>query len=74
MKSFFKRLFGKPVICSHKFDLEDICGRESSGEDVTWVCWKCGKVFHAHCGLDILNHGRPEKKPAGFEPESKEAE
>ena len=24
---------------------------------VQWPCAKCGKVFFAHCGLDILSHG-----------------
>lgn len=25
---------------------------------VRWPCAKCGQVFHAHCGLDILSrHG-----------------
>lgn len=25
---------------------------------VRWPCFKCGKVFEAHCGLDILRHGK----------------
>ena len=25
---------------------------------VSWPCAKCGEVFYAHCGLDILNHGK----------------
>jgi hypothetical protein len=25
---------------------------------VRWTCSKCGRVFEAHCGLDILQHGR----------------
>lgn len=24
---------------------------------VSWPCVKCGEVFYAHCGLDILRHG-----------------
>lgn len=25
---------------------------------VLWPCRKCGKIFYAHCGLDILKHGQ----------------
>ena len=24
---------------------------------VAWPCSKCGTVFYAHCGLDMLKHG-----------------
>lgn len=27
---------------------------ESFTKRVKWPCTKCGKVFYAHCGLDIL--------------------
>lgn len=27
----------------------------SHRERVEWPCLKCGRVFRAHCGLDILN-------------------
>jgi hypothetical protein len=27
-------------------------------ERVEWPCVKCGKVFRAHCGLDVLSHGK----------------
>ena len=31
---------------------------------VRWTCCKCGKVFFAHCGLDILaKHGRMVPQP-----------
>lgn len=42
--------------CSHRFAIEDLTmvNRESTGKDrVRWPCDKCGKVFHAQCGLDI---------------------
>lgn len=29
---------------------------------VVWPCSKCKKEFHAHCGLDILNHGKILKR------------
>lgn len=25
---------------------------------VSWPCVKCGRTFYAHCGLDILRHGK----------------
>lgn len=28
---------------------------------VQWPCAKCGKMFFAHCGLDILSHGTLEQ-------------
>ncbi len=30
---------------------------DSHTKRVMWPCSKCGKVFYAHCGLDILSHG-----------------
>lgn len=39
---------------------------------VKWPCAKCGKVFYAHCGLDILGtHGNIFKKEEGATYESK---
>lgn len=29
---------------------------------IRWPCCKCGKVFHAHCGLDIIKHGKIQKR------------
>ena len=29
---------------------------------VRWPCCKCGRVFEAFCGLDILKHGRIVKR------------
>jgi len=29
---------------------------------VMWPCAKCGKIFYAHCGLDIYAHGRPKRR------------
>ncbi len=47
--------------CSHSFAIEDLemVNRDSDGADrVAWPCAKCGKVFRAHCGLDISpEHG-----------------
>ncbi len=40
----------------HKFSLNDLKERNSDG-NVTWHCFKCGKVFIAECGLDILKNG-----------------
>jgi len=31
---------------------------ESHTKRVMWPCSKCKKVFYAHCGLDILDHGK----------------
>ena len=48
-------------LCSHSFAIEDLemVNRNSDGADrVAWPCDKCGKVFRAHCGLDISpTHG-----------------
>lgn len=32
---------------------------ESFTKRVKWPCRKCGKVFYAHCGLDISPHYGP---------------
>ncbi len=53
MKNWFKK-----VACRHTFDLADLESRGSDG-NVRWPCAKCGKVYVAHCGLEILSHGRP---------------
>jgi hypothetical protein len=47
--------------CGHVFELSDL-GKTGESEDgdrrVSWPCMKCGKVFFAHCGLDISpRHG-----------------
>lgn len=42
--------------CRHRFAIEDLVmvNPDSDGDDrVRWPCDKCGKVFHAHCGLNI---------------------
>lgn len=36
-----------------------IYGHPSVTKRVAWSCAKCHKIFYAHCGLDILSHGRP---------------
>ena len=56
--SRFKRAF-----CSHRFDYADLIGRPEPNGNVTWPCFKCGKVFARQCGLDVLNHGKVSKKP-----------
>ena len=52
--SFFRQRF-----CSHVFILADLhIINFDGGERVSWSCAKCGKVFKAHCGLDISpKHG-----------------
>ena len=47
----------RKIICMHKFYLNDLQERDNNG-NVTWSCFKCGKVFVAECGLDILKNGR----------------
>jgi hypothetical protein len=47
----------KKLICSHKFNLQDLQERDNNG-NVTWSCFKCGKVFVAECGLDVLKNGK----------------
>ena len=46
----------KKMICMHKFNLNDLQERSGDG-NVTWHCFKCGKVFTAECGLDVLKNG-----------------
>lgn len=46
----------RKMICMHKFSLKDLKERNSDG-NVTWHCFKCGKLFIAECGLDILKNG-----------------
>lgn len=47
--------------CGHIFDLSALrkTGESEEGNRrVQWPCQKCGKVFFAHCGLDISpKHG-----------------
>lgn len=47
--------------CKHRFALEDLHKTgddEDSDTRVEWACADCGKVFKAHCGLDISpKHG-----------------
>jgi hypothetical protein len=52
--------------CRHVFDLRDMHSTKwNMPEDrvVIWPCWKCKKVFTAHCGLDILKNGKPQPRP-----------
>jgi hypothetical protein len=46
--------------CRHEFRLDAlrITGSTVPTERVSWPCAKCGRVFVAHCGLDISpEHG-----------------
>ncbi len=45
-------VLGKPV-CSHKFDyMKDMSNRDSTGM-VSCICYKCGEMFRAECGLNL---------------------
>ena len=65
--SKFIKYINRSILCKHKFDLDDLLPRVTPDGGVSWPCWKCGKVFKAHCGLDILNHGTCTKKLKGSE-------
>lgn len=40
------------------FRIVNSCKHPSHTHRVYWACDKCGKVFYAHCGLDIIGtHG-----------------
>ena len=45
----------KQKTCKHKFDIRhlEMVNRNGLNDRVKWPCAKCGKVFRAHCGLDI---------------------
>lgn len=45
----------KQKTCDHKFNIRhlEMVNRDGLNDRVKWPCAKCGKVFHAHCGLDI---------------------
>ena len=47
----------KKKTCEHEFKGKDIQPRDEDG-NVSWACCKCGKVFTAECGLDILKNGK----------------
>ncbi len=51
----FIRDFIKRALCLHRFIVSDLHTVEGapSHKRVAWPCCKCGKVFRAHCGLDI---------------------
>ena len=36
---------------------QDLDSHESITKRVKWPCAKCGKIFYAHCGLDIAHDG-----------------
>jgi len=50
----------KQRFCQHAFAIEDVAlvNANVGDERVRWPCSRCGKVFRAHCGLDITpQHG-----------------
>lgn len=49
--------FRKILNCTHEFSGKDLKQRDGNGV-VKWACRKCGKVFTAKCGLDILANGK----------------
>ena len=62
IEKLFKNLFsiGKCKPQKHIFALSDMLNT-GKGEDsqmrIRWHCRKCGEIFHANCGLDILENG-----------------
>lgn len=45
----------KQKFCNHNFNIRqlEMVNRDGLNDRVKWPCAKCGKVFRAHCGLDI---------------------
>lgn len=45
----------KQKFCKHNFNIRqlEMVNRDGLNDRVKWPCAKCGKVFRAHCGLDI---------------------
>ena len=57
MKAINRMLHAVKVrICKHEFTLSDLkmVNPDGGSDRVQWPCSKCGKVFKAHCGLDIV--------------------
>ena len=59
--------------CRHMFHIKSLrmVNRDSDGEDrVEWPCQRCGEVFTAHCGLDIVpKHGYITTTPTSPDPD-----
>lgn len=53
--SLLKKL--KTLLCKHEFYTKDMQYRDKYGI-VRWPCQKCGKMFEAECGIDILSNGK----------------
>ena len=49
--------------CSHRFDPADMENHRPSDGTIKWKCWKCGHQFSESCGLNVLSHGKVEKRP-----------
>lgn len=50
----------KQLFCKHEFYLRDLktTGINDTDKRVSWKCYKCNKIYYAHCGLDITpKHG-----------------
>ena len=54
----------RQALCRHRFDPADLKPRPSPDGNVKWRCWRCGREYEAHCGLQVLSHGggRVEEK------------
>jgi len=49
-----------PTYTSWVFDDELQYKRNLPDWRIICPCWKCGKVFHASCGIDLLSFGKLE--------------
>lgn len=48
-------MFVLSIFCKHKFRLSEMQNRKTEGNKrIKWPCAKCGKIFYAHCGVDII--------------------
>jgi hypothetical protein len=55
----------KNVFCLHEFNyLQDMINTgRIDDKRIMCSCHKCGKEFHAHCGLDLIKYGKLIQKP-----------
>ena len=47
----------KQFFCNHKFDYADLHktgNTEDEDKRIQWKCWKCGRLFMRHCGLEVI--------------------
>jgi hypothetical protein len=53
-----RSLLGRPQACAHEFNyMRDMTPRNANGM-LACPCLKCGALFMAECGLDLMKHGR----------------